>query len=213
METQKQKTAITIIIAAVVVLIAIIIIVYAVSKKAEPEKKSNPFADCQVLSSSCKDKNCEFLFLCNETEFSDCQVYDCGKNYGIRIIDKAGNVQNKTREKTSPCENEEVREMIAKCSGSFEVIEKNNCENGEAKVKVKINTKGDCKINSAVMSIGGKSRIANVEQSGEFYNISVKSCGEISDIKITGEGGVMISEKMEMPEDMMPRDMFEEAEM
>ena len=50
----------------------------------------------------------------------------------------------------------------------------------------------ECKIVSATMVINGKTRIASVEQDKGFYNISVKSCGEISNIKMIGEGGVRI---------------------
>ena len=208
METQKQKTAI-IIVMTMVILVVVIVIICAVSEKKEPKKIINQFAKCEVLFDSCKDQDCNLLFLCNETEFSDCQVYDCGDNYGVRIIDKAGNIQEKVREKTSPCENKETQEMIAKCSGTFEVVEKNNCESGKAIAKVKLNVKGDCKIVSATMAINDKTRIASVERDGEFYNLSVKSCGEISDIKIAGEGGVGIREKAEIDE-ALPKEMLEE---
>ena len=213
MKTQKQKTAATMVIIAIAILIIAIAVMYAVSKKEDPKKTPDQFANCKVLFNSCKDKNCDLLFLCNETDFSDCKVYDCGDNYGVKITGKDGKIQEKTREKTSPCENEEIQEMIAKCSGTFEIMEKKNCENGEAKAKIKLNTKGNCKINSATMAINGKMRIANIEQNKGFHNISVKSCGEISNIKITGEGGVAISEKIEVPEPkegMMPGDMMEE---
>ena len=211
METQKQKTVL-VVIAAIIFMFAVIVLI-AVLKG--PTKQVNPFANCQVLADSCKDKDCRYLFLCNETEFSDCRVYDCGDKYGVRILDKQGNTQDKFRQKPDQTK---VQEMIAKCSGSFEVMEKNNCENGEAKAKIKLDARDDCKVLSATMAINGKTRIAGVERDGEFYNISVKSCGEISDIKITGEGGVGIKEKIEIPGDdmieerMLPEG-FEEAEM
>ena len=171
------------------------------------KKTENPFKNCQMLASSCVDKSCPYLFLCNAAEFSDCQVYDCGEKYGVLIKDKSGKINQRTVAKPDQTK---VQEMVSKCRGSFEVIEKNNCENGEAKAKVKINVQGDCKISSATMAINGKARIAGVEQNGEFYNLSVKSCGEISDIKITGEGGVAIGEKVEVPEDEMPENMIDE---
>ncbi len=165
------------------------------------KRAENPFKNCQTLADSCVDKSCSYLFLCNETEFSDCQVYDCGDKYGVLIKDKSGKTNSKTVAKPDQAK---VQEMIDKCRGSFEVVEKNNCENGEAKAKIKLDAQGDCKIVSATMAIGGKTRIAGVERDGEFYNLSVKSCGEISDIKITGEGGVGIREKVEvLEEDMM----------
>ena len=171
------------------------------------KRTENPFRDCQILAGSCVDKSCPYLFLCNVMEFSDCQVYDCGKNYGVLIKDKTGKIIPKTVAKPDQAK---VQEMVSKCRGSFEIIEKNNCENGEARAKVKLDTQGDCKIVSATMAIGGKTRIANLEQDGEFYNISVKSCGEISNIKITGEGGVAIGEKVEIPEEELPEEMMDE---
>ena len=204
METKKQKAVLIAIMAAVLVFIAVIILI-AVFKK--PTKQVNPFANCQVLADSCKDKDCRYLFLCNETEFSDCQVYDCGDKYGVKILDKQGNTQDKFRQKPDQTK---VQQMIGKCQGSFEIIEKNNCENGEAKAKIKLDAQGDCKILSATMAINGKTRIAGVERDGEFYNLSVRSCGEISDIKITGEGGVGIREKVEVPEEDMMKDMMNE---
>jgi len=203
METQKQKAVLIMIAAAIFVFIGIVVL-FAILKES---KQVNPFANCQVLSDSCKDKDCRYLFLCNVMEFSDCQVYDCGDSYGVLIEDKEGKINQRTVAKPDQTK---VREMVSKCQGSFEVIEKNNCENGEARARVKINTKGDCKIVSATMAINGKNRIASVEQDGEFYNISVKSCGEISDIKITGEGGVGIREKIEIPEDALPKDVLPE---
>ncbi|MEA1936488.1 MAG: hypothetical protein U9N04_00010 [Patescibacteria group bacterium] len=208
MKTQKQKTAVIIVAVAMAVL-TIIIIAGIVSEKKEPKKTVSKFVNCSVLVDSCKDQNCKFLFLCNEAEFSDCRVYDCGKNYGVRITDKAGNIQEKVREKTSPYENEKTKEMIAKCSGTFEVIEKKNCENGKATAKVKLSVKGDCEIKSATMTVNGKTRIASVERDGKFYSVSIKSCGEISDIKMTGEGGVGIGEKVEV-KDISPEDIMEE---
>jgi len=164
----------------------------------------DPFKNCQTLVDSCKDKSCNYLFLCNETEFSDCHVYDCGEKYGVKILDKQGKIQNKFRQKADQAK---IQKIVSKCRGSFEIIEKNNCENSRAKAKVKLDTQGDCKITGATMDIGGKTRIANIEQDGEFYNISVKSCGEISDIKITGEGGIAINKKIEIPKDALPEDM------
>ena len=160
------------------------------------KKADNPFKNCQVLADSCIDKNCPYLFLCNVMEFSNCQVYDCGEKYGALIKDKTGKINQRTVAKPDQTK---VREMVDKCRGSFEIIEKNNCESGEARAKIKVSVAGDCKIVSAVMAINGKTRIASVERDGEFYNLSVKSCGEISDIKITGEGGVGIGEKVEAP--------------
>lgn len=203
METKKQK-AVSVGIAAIIFMLVVVVLITVLK---EPTEQVNPFADCQVLADSCKDKDCRFLFLCNETEFSDCQVYDCGENYGVLIKDKNGETSQKTVAKPNQTK---VQEMIAKCSGSFEVIEKNNCENGEARAKIKLDARDDCKILSATMAINGKTRIASVEQNGEFYNITVKSCGEISDIKITGEGGVGIKEKVEIDE-ALPDEILEET--
>ena len=154
----------------------------------EKQKPIDPFKDCSVLADSCNDRSCRYHFLCNETEFSDCKVYDCGDKYGMRILDKQGNVQEKTRQKPDQAK---VQEMISKCRGSVEVLEK-KCEGAKSMAKVKVVTDGDCKIGSFIMMIDGKNRIARFEKEGDIYNLSVGQCGMISEIKAVGEGGVEI---------------------
>ncbi|MCK4918798.1 MAG: hypothetical protein KAS01_00230 [Candidatus Pacebacteria bacterium] len=154
-------------------------------------KQVNQFDNCQVLDDSCKDQSCKYLFLCNETEFSDCEVYDCGNEYKMRILDKEGNIKEKTRPKPDQTK---VQEMINKCKGAVEVLDKKECENGKAVANVKIETFGECIVNGFTMKIDGKNRIARFEKEGDIYNLSVRQCGEISDIKAIGEGGVEIRE-------------------
>ena len=140
--------------------------------------------------------------------FSDCKVYDCGDKYGVSILDKQGNTKNEFEQKP---DQKEVAEIVNKCKGNFEVIEKNNCVDGKAKARIKITTDGDCEILSFIMSVDGRARIAEFEKDGEFYNLSVKECGEISNVKVTGESGVAIREKVEILEE--GRDMMEERMM
>jgi len=215
MENSKQNNALVLFVAITFIcVIAIVLLVALKNEDNKPEKQpANSFAKCQVLSNSCKDKDCKYLFLCNATEFSDCKVYDCGDKYGVSVLDEQGNVKNEFKEKPDP---EKVAEIVNKCAGNFEVIEKNNCVDGEARAKLKITTAGNCEILSFIMSVDKKSRIAEFERAGEFYNLSVRECGEISDIKVTGESGVAIRKKVEIPkenitsEEMMPGDFKEE---
>jgi hypothetical protein len=156
----------------------------------EKQKPIDPFKDCQILADSCKDQSCKYLFLCNETEFSDCRVYDCGDKYGMEIMGKDGSVSVETRQKL---DQKKVQEMISKCRGSVEVLEK-KCEGNKAIAKVKVITNGDCKINSFIMMVDGKNRIARFEKEGDVYNLSIGQCGVISEIKAVGESGVEIRE-------------------
>ncbi|NOQ68194.1 hypothetical protein GQ568_02015 [Patescibacteria group bacterium] len=172
--------------AAAVFFLAGMVILLALPGKQKPD---NPFKDCHVLADSCKDQSCRYLFLCNETEFSDCRVYDCGDKYGMKILDKQGNIQNKFRQKPDQTK---VQEMISKCRGSLEVLESKECENGKAMASVKVETSGECNINSFLMTVDGKNKIARFEKEGNIYNLSVSQCGAISEIKAIGEGGVEI---------------------
>lgn len=207
MEKTKQNNSLILFVAIALVCVVAVVLLVAQSDKKSKET-ANQFASCRILSDSCKDESCKYLFLCNATEFSDCQVYDCGDKYGVSILDKQGNTKNEFEQKPDP---EEVAEIVSKCEGSFEVIEKNNCVDGRAEAKIKVTTDGDCKILSSIVSINGKARIAEFEKDGEFYNLSVKKCGEISNIKVTGESGVAIREKVEISEEeMMHGDIMEE---
>lgn len=208
MEKTKQNNSLILFVAIALICVVAVVLLVAQSDK-KPKKAANQFASCQILSDSCKDKSCKYLFLCNATEFSDCKVYDCGDKYRVSILDKQGNIRNEFKQKP---DQEEVQKMVVKCNGLFEVMEKNNCVDGKAKAKIKVTTDGDCKILSFIASIDGRARIAEFEKNGEFYSLSVKECGEISNIKVTGEGGVAIKEKVEISEEgIMHREMMEEG--
>ncbi len=207
MEKTKQNNSLILFVVIVLICIVAVVLLVAQNDK-KPKETANQFASCQVLSNSCKDKDCKYLFLCNATEISDCKVYDCGDKYGVSILDKQGNTRNEFEKKP---DQKEVAEVVNKCEGNFEVIEKNNCVDGKAKARVKITTDGDCEILSFIASIDGRARIAEFEKDGEFYDLSVKECGEISNIKVTGESGVAIREKVEISEeDMIHEDIMEE---
>lgn len=185
MEKQNKKIALIGLVIVIFFLVSLAVLLILPVK----QKQVDLFKNCQVLSDSCKDKYCRYLFLCNETEFSDCKVYDCGDKYGVRILDKQGNIQEKTRQKPDQTK---VQEMIDKCQGSIEILDKKNCEDGKAKASVKVNTDGDCKINSFIAVIDGKNKIARFEKEGDIYNLFVGQCGVISEIKAVSEEGVEI---------------------
>jgi len=185
MKKQNNKIALFGLAIIIFFLISLVILLTLLEK----EKPINPFKDCQILADSCKDQSCRYLFLCNETEFSDCQVYDCGDKYGMKVLDKQGSIQNKFRQKPDQTK---VQETISRCQGSLEILEKKECKNGKAVASVKVETSGECNINSFMMMIDGKNKIARFEKEGDVYNLSAGQCGEISEIKAVGEGGVEI---------------------
>lgn len=189
METKQNKTIKIFIIIAFTMLILSVVAVFALKQGNSKKEITHGFVNCGILADSCKDRSCDYLFLCNETEFSDCKVYDCGDEYGMRILGKDGNIQEKTRQKPDQAK---VQEIISKCDGSIEVLEKKECEENKAKAKVKVTTAGGCKIGGFTMTVDGANRIANFEKEGGIYNLSVNNCGSISNIKAVGEGGVEI---------------------
>lgn len=161
------------------------VILFALQKK---RTSVNPFKDCQILTDSCKDQSCKYLFLCNETEFSNCRVYDCGDQYGMEILDKYGNIQNKFHQKF---DEEKIQEVLNKCKGSLEILEK-KCDGNKTIAQVKVITDGDCKINSFLITVNNKKRIADFEKEGDIYNLSITQCGDISEIIAVGESGIQI---------------------
>ena len=183
---KKQNKTSAVIGLMMIFLLTSLVILFILPKKQE--SPVNPFETCAVLADSCNDQLCKYYFLCNEAEFSDCKVYDCGDKYGMEILDKQGNIQNKFRQKPDQTK---VREIISKCRGSVEVLER-KCEGDKSIARVKVATDGDCKINSFIMMIDGENRIARFEKEGDIYNLSVGQCGMISEIKAVGEGGVEI---------------------
>ena len=180
---KQNKTIVLIGLAIIIFFLTILLIL------PEKQKTINPFKDCQVLADTCKDQSCRYLFLCNETEFSDCKVYDCGDKYGMEILDKHGNIQNKFRQKPDQTK---VQEIISRCRGSLEILEKKECESGKATASVKVSTEGECAINSFIVAIDGKNKIARFTKEGDVYHLSVSQCGEISEIKAVGKDGVEI---------------------
>ncbi|MCK4891190.1 MAG: hypothetical protein KAS78_00840 [Candidatus Pacebacteria bacterium] len=190
MEKQNKKIALI----ALAITVLFVVSFSVLLTLLEKQKSIDQFKDCQVLADFCKDQSCRYLFLCNETEFSDCKVYDCVDKYGMRILDKQGNIQEKTRQKPDQTK---VQEMVDRCNGIIEVLNKKECEDGKAVASVKVKTSGECDINSFTMKINDQNRIARFEKSGDVYNLSVKQCGKISEIKAIGEGGVNIHSNLE----------------
>jgi len=187
---KKNISLIAIVFLALILLVMILTFGLLKGEKKDFREIEKNFSSCSILANSCNDQKCKYNFLCNEEENQNCNVYDCGKEYGIEITEMNGNIMSKTHLKP---DQDKVQEIIDKCQGSLEVISKKECENGKAVASVKVETFGECNVNSFTMKIGGKNRIARFEKEGDVYNLSAGQCGEISEIKAFGEGGVEIN--------------------
>lgn len=179
---------------------------------SSPEESTGPpgpgrLSNCQELSSSCIDKSCQYFSLCQEEgEFKECQVYDCGENYGLVITKKEGETPNKII-KTLPkgrktITSEEIKDIRQRCEGKVEILEQ-SCENGKLNLKVKVETKGECKIQSFIAKIDTEYQIfkfdpsplakdKGFEKTDDFYNLTLSSCPEEFEVIAVGEEGISI---------------------
>lgn len=155
------------------------------------DTESNPFENYELLADSCQDKSCRYFFLCNENmeEFSDCRVYDAGNKYGVLIKNKKGEIFQKEIAKP---DQKKVAETVARCKGSLEILEKKECVDEQARAKVKVSTEGECPVSSFTVKIDGERRIAEFEEKGGFFYISINKCGEISEIVAISKEGIPI---------------------
>jgi len=171
-----------------IILLVVFFVIVLFNKKDKNDIISKNFPNCEILVNACNSPLCKYYFLCNETENLNCNVYDCVGEYGIEITEVDGGIVKKTRQ---ILDQSKVQEIISKCSGSPEVLDK-KCDGSKSIARVKVVTAGDCEINSFIMAIDGKNRIAKFEKEGDVYKLSVSQCGVISGIKVVGEGGVEI---------------------
>ncbi len=152
--------------------------------------------DCQYIAESCQDESCKYFSLCREEgKFEECQVYDCGEDYGLVITKKEGERPNRII-KTLPKErkimtSEEIKDIRQRCQGKVEILEQ-KCESGELNLKTKVVTKGKCEIQSFIAKIDKEAFIFKFEKANDFYNLSLNFCPEKFEVIAVGEGGIAI---------------------
>jgi len=161
---------------------------------------SGNFKDCSLLSGSCLDAGCDKYFLCSDKKYKKCEIYDCGKDYGIGTIDMGGKMAISREVKFNEAN---VLKMIEKCQGTVDVI-KNTCNGGSREMEVKVLTNGQCGI-SGFLAIGKKQGETGEEKvmSGKFsaagensYKVTFDVCEDISEIIAIGDGGVSIKKEL-----------------
>ena len=180
---------------AIIFLILILLVIILVFTVLEREKKDfreieKNFSSCSILANSCNDQKCKYNFLCNEEENQNCNIYDCGKEYGVEITEMNGDIISKTRLKPDQVK---IQETVDKCQGSIQILSKSECEDGKAIASVIVETAGECVINSFTMKVNGENRIAKFIKENDVYNLSVGQCGKISDIKVISGDGLQVN--------------------
>lgn len=154
------------------------------------------FSGCDLLNSECLSMNCEQYFLCNSEEYSVCEVYDCGTEFGVGTKDGDGKIKIERKIKDN---RKKIVEVKSRCSGSLEVVE-SNYANEKLEAKVEITTAGNCEIGGFLVSCKnletGESnsfKPAKFSDSGDgLYLVSVNNCSELSEIIAIGENGISI---------------------
>lgn len=165
------------------------------------DKIAENFPDCGILSDDCLDINCDKYFLCNDKEYKACEIYDCGKDYGVGTIDADGKLSISREIKY---DEERVRKIIDKCKGGIDVL-KNQCIGKNREMEVKVSTNGQCEI-TGFLAIDKKQSETEEDKvnSGKFsiigensYKITFDACENISEIIAIGDSGVSIKKELD----------------
>jgi len=154
------------------------------------------FPECDLLNSKCLDTDCDQYFLCSGKEYSRCEIYDCGEEFGIGTEDKDGEFDISRKAKYNK---EKIIEIKNRCNGTAEIIE-SDCVDGKLEIAAKVVTSGDCAIEGFLVGYGNQengekisfkpAKFSNV--GGGLYSVSVGSCGDVAEIIAIGENGVSI---------------------
>lgn len=151
------------------------------------------FPECGLLSDKCLDADCDQYFLCSGKEYSRCEIYDCGEEFGIGTEDKNGKFDIFKKAKYNK---EKIIEIKSRCDGTVEIIE-SDCVDGKLEIAAKVVTSGDCAIEGFLVGYKSGEKI-NFKPAGFFslgdglYSVSVGSCGDVAEIIAIGENGVSI---------------------
>ncbi|MCK4892155.1 MAG: hypothetical protein KAS78_05805 [Candidatus Pacebacteria bacterium] len=166
----------------------------------ESNESASYFPGCDLINNSCLSSKCDQYFLCNDKKYLACEIYDCGENFGIRTKDENEkiNIEKKIKQ-----DMEKIKKMVSKCNGKIEVIE-SACESDKLKIKAKITTDGDCKIETFMAAYSsdqtGSKSFMSAEFSGlgdNLYAVEIGRCDNILEVIAVGEGGVSIKKIIE----------------
>lgn len=154
------------------------------------------FVGCGLLNDKCLNADCDQYFLCSDKNYSACETYDCGEEFGVGTKDQSGKIDviKKTKQ-----EREKIKRMLDMCRGSLEIFG-NVCENGKLKAKVKVSTAGSCEIEGFLASYKNtgnteENRFERIEFSRiseGLYQVTLDNCAEMPELIAVGENGISI---------------------
>ncbi|MDD2242955.1 MAG: hypothetical protein PHI08_07760 [Bacteroidales bacterium] len=147
------------------------------------------FKDCKILAKNCLDvTECGLNVYCGDGDYADCRIYDCNGSYGIFTKDISGNIDYKNKDKPDESATEAIRDN---CSGTIQVVS-SECIDKKTQMKVKLNTKGACEIESFATIFEGVGTIGNEFASlgDNTYSIVSDTCGNMIKIVPAAKSGI-----------------------
>jgi hypothetical protein len=151
------------------------------------------FKGCKLAAKDCIDiAKCDLNSYCGDGVFQDCRVYDCGSTYGIFTQTAAGKVAYKNETKL---DEQTVAAAVAKaqdeCSGTMQILSQ-ECKEGKGNIKLQMNTKGKCEIESIATLAENSGAVPNTFTHSEdnIYYITTNNCGKITQVIPAAKGGI-----------------------
>lgn len=153
------------------------------------------FKDCKILEKKCADVDCAFYSWCGGGDYKVCRIYDCGNKYGVFTVDTNNSVNTKREDKIDTKAFEAKKEA---CSGNMQVLEQ-KCEEGKMQIKVKLTTKGECKVGNFTLLYEKDNNTGGGAQSTTFtaledgtYQLTANTCGTVAAIIPSTEDGIAL---------------------
>lgn len=162
----------------------------------EPRQVEGPmnfdeyFSNCSLLESECLDLDCKYYTQCGDGSYDICRVYDCGDTYGVFTENTDGKQEASKRKKP------DLSAVAAKkkdCAGTMEILSQ-DCVEGKEQIKVKIATRGECKIGGFAVIFEGSGAESNdfTALADGTYAITALSCGTVSRIVPATDSGISL---------------------
>jgi hypothetical protein len=148
------------------------------------------FSDCGELAADCANGECQYYSLCDfVSDYKECRVYDCGKNYGVQVTAKDDQIFAKTYEKPVIAG---AKEKIDACAGTVKIVS-NKCEKNIGKIIAEIATGGNCPPEALVFKQNDQWLAGDFSSLGSSrYLLSTPTCEKISGLKAIGHSGMTI---------------------
>jgi hypothetical protein len=148
------------------------------------------FQGCTMMRDSCLDVSCDLYAQCGKGKYKTCRLYDCGNDYGVYTISAAGKEAVSKEAKYDP---NEVAAKKEACGGSMQILDE-QCTAGKTQLKVKINSKGECKLGGFTVIYNETDSEPNtfVRQEDGTYLLTVEKCGKLKTIIPQTEEGIAI---------------------